>query len=74
MTQVPNQNPNNTNPMPLYPPFPPQRLAQKVGDCVRTSLLLIFYGVVGVAGLAGGYVALRAIWRVMQLGIAAVGG
>lgn len=68
---IPNRKPRKPDPMVS---FPPPRRARKVDDGVRTSLLLIAGGVVGAAGLAAGYVALRAAWQLMQLGITALGG
>ena len=39
-----------------------QSFAIRVGAAVRTSLLVLFWLVVAAAGLACGYVCLRAIW------------
>jgi len=71
MTSSPNQ-PN----MPLYvtpPPSPPriQIWAAKIGEVVRSGLMILFWLLVGAAGLAAGYICLRAIlWGVRLIQIA----
>ena len=72
MTSSPNQ-PD----MPLYvtpPPSPPriQMWATKIGEVVRSGLMILFWLVVAAAGLAASFIVLKGIWwgiRLIQIAL-----
>ena len=72
MTQTPNQQ------MMQFPNPPtgrgPGQIAALVGQYVISMAKIVFWLVVGMAVLATGFVALRAIWWLLKLILGAVGG
>ena len=72
MSQMPNQQ------MPQYPNQPPGRgprkIAALIGQFVAALVKSVFWIVIGVAVLASGFVALRAIWWAVNVLLEAVGG
>lgn len=62
-------NPNQPNlPLCVTPPASPspiQMWATRIGEVVRSGLMILFWLLVAAAGLAAGYICLRAIlWGV----------
>ena len=74
MTQTPSNNQNHT---PLIGPsrggFSPGQLAAVLGAYIRALILVVFWSVAGVAAVAIGYLAVRAIWFAVQTVSTAIG-
>ena len=62
---------------PLFSPPPagsaPQRYAQRIADLTRSSILVLFWMVVGAACIAAAVVSFAAIYWLVRLALNAVG-
>ena len=70
MTTSQNQHPILPHP---NTPSRSQRLAQATADFVMSGLIIVFWLVVGVAGLGAAYIAVTAVIWVIKLARAALG-
>lgn len=68
-------NPSQT---PLFSPPPtgstPRQFAQRVTDTIRSSIIVLFWMVVGAACVAAAVVSLAAVYWLVRLALAAIGG
>ena len=67
----------NPNQPPLFPSPPagstPQQVAQRIADSIRSSILVLFWVVVGAACIAVAVVSLATIYWLVRLALNAIG-